>query len=231
MEHGLSSTEHFATDWTGTSTDPVLLLQVSVESLDEGCPLITEMTSPGFVVRVVSVHVVHQPAEPSALFVTHLGKGSLYAPPSRKKKQKTPPPIYGLIAEANIMISFLTDTEGFDTLGYFLLGGVAHLAALRFLGHPVAGSPSLSGLWTEWFTLIGRDHCVADSHWSRSRHKDTAQSTQGPLLEWLPCTESVIGVLIWTKETEKSKKCSGRLFFPDGWAEGRGHQQDLGPDI
>ena len=171
VEHGLSSTEHFATDWTGTSTDPVLLLQVSVESLDEGCPLITEMTSPGFVVRVVSVHVVHQPAEPSALFVTHLEKGSVYAPPSWGKKQTnktTPPPIYGLIAEANIMNSFLTDTECLYTLGYFLLGGVAHLAALRFLGHPVAGSPSLSGLWTEWFTLIGRDHCVADSHWSRS---------------------------------------------------------------
>ena len=72
VEHGLSSTEHFATDWTGTSTDPVLLLQVSVESLDEGCSLITEMTSPGFVVRVVSVHVVHQPAEPTTLFVTNL---------------------------------------------------------------------------------------------------------------------------------------------------------------
>ena len=59
MEHGLSSGEHLPTDGAGTSIDPVLLLQVSVESLDEGCPLITEVTSPGFVVLVVFVHVVN----------------------------------------------------------------------------------------------------------------------------------------------------------------------------
>ena len=62
---------------TGTATNPVLLLQVSVQSLHEGCPLTTEMTYPGFVVLVVSVHVVHQPSEPSALFLTQLTDAEL----------------------------------------------------------------------------------------------------------------------------------------------------------
>ena len=77
MEHGLSSAEHLPTDRAGTSTDPVLLLQVSVESLDEGCPLITEVTSPGFVVLVIPVHVLHQPSESPALFVTNLADTEL----------------------------------------------------------------------------------------------------------------------------------------------------------
>ena len=77
MQHGLSSGEHLPTDGTGTSASPVLLLQVSVESLDEGCPHITDVTSPGFVVLVVPVHVVHQPSEPAALFVANLADAEL----------------------------------------------------------------------------------------------------------------------------------------------------------
>ena len=72
MQHGLSSGEHLPTHRTGTSAGAVLLLQVSVESLDKGCPHITEVTSPGFVVLVVPVHVVHQPSEAPALLLTQL---------------------------------------------------------------------------------------------------------------------------------------------------------------
>ena len=56
----------------GTATGPVFLLDVSVQSLHKGCPNTTEMTDPGFIVLVVSVHVVHQPSEPPALFLTNL---------------------------------------------------------------------------------------------------------------------------------------------------------------
>ena len=49
--------------------DAVFLLQVSVQSLNKGCLVIANMTPPGFVVLVVSVHVVHQPSEPSALLL------------------------------------------------------------------------------------------------------------------------------------------------------------------
>ena len=68
MEHGLGSSERLATDRTGTTTQPVLLLQVSVESLDKGCTLRTNMTFPRLVVLVVSVHMVHQASETPALF-------------------------------------------------------------------------------------------------------------------------------------------------------------------
>ena len=70
MEHGLSPAEHLPTDRTGPAIHPVLLLQVSVESLHEGRSLLTEVTSPGFVVLMVSVHVVHQPSETATLFIT-----------------------------------------------------------------------------------------------------------------------------------------------------------------
>ena len=72
MEHGLSPAKDLPTNRAGSSTHPVVLLQVAVESLDEGCPLITNVTSPGFVVLVVPVHVVHQPSEPTALFIAEL---------------------------------------------------------------------------------------------------------------------------------------------------------------
>ena len=68
MEHGLGSSEYLATHRTGTTTQPVFLLQVSVESLDKGCTLRTNMTFPRLVVLVVSVHVVHQASETPALF-------------------------------------------------------------------------------------------------------------------------------------------------------------------
>ena len=77
VQHGLGPGEHLPTDGTGTPAGPVLLLQVSVQGLDEGCPDITEMTSPGFVVLVVSVHVVHQPSESTALETTKLTKAEL----------------------------------------------------------------------------------------------------------------------------------------------------------
>ena len=77
MQHGLSSGEDLPTDGTGTSAGAVLLLQVAVESLDEGSPDITEVTSPGFVVLVVPVHVVHQPSEAPALFVANLADTEL----------------------------------------------------------------------------------------------------------------------------------------------------------
>ena len=50
----------------------VLLLDVSVQRLDEGSLLITEVTLPGLVVLVISVHVVHQPSESPALLATQL---------------------------------------------------------------------------------------------------------------------------------------------------------------
>ena len=68
MQHGLGSSEYLATHRTGTTTQPVFLLQVSVESLDKGCTLRTNMTFPRLVVLVVSVHVVHQASETPALF-------------------------------------------------------------------------------------------------------------------------------------------------------------------
>ena len=77
VQHGLGPGEHLPTDGTGTAAGPVLLLQVSVECLDEGCPHITEVTSPGFVVLVVPVHVVHQPSEAPALFVANLADTEL----------------------------------------------------------------------------------------------------------------------------------------------------------
>ena len=77
VEHGLSPAEDLPTDRARSPTHPVLLLQVAVESLDEGSPDITEVTSPGFVVLVISVHVVHQPPEAPALFVANLADTEL----------------------------------------------------------------------------------------------------------------------------------------------------------
>ena len=57
---------------TGTPISSVLLFEVSVQSLDEGCPHITEVTAPRLVVLVISVHVVHQPSESPALLATQL---------------------------------------------------------------------------------------------------------------------------------------------------------------
>ena len=57
---------------TGAGLGVVLLIEVSVQSLHEGCPLMTDVTPPWLVVLVVSVHVVHQPSESPALFVANL---------------------------------------------------------------------------------------------------------------------------------------------------------------
>ena len=66
------------TSGTKSSVNIVFSLEVSVESLHEGCPLIAEVTSPGFVVRVVFVHVVHHPSEPLALFLTNIAEAEYF---------------------------------------------------------------------------------------------------------------------------------------------------------
>ena len=76
-KHGLGSGKGLPTGLTGALVITVLLLEVSVQSLHEGCPNTTEMTDPGFEVLVVSVHVVHQPSEPPALFLTNLTDAEL----------------------------------------------------------------------------------------------------------------------------------------------------------
>ena len=115
---------------------------MSVESLDEGCPLITNVTSPGFVVLVVSVHVVHQPSEPTALFIAEL-----------------------------------TDAEGLDTRGYFLLGCLTHPSGFGSLADPADGSPTLSHLcsWRRrgWSDLLaaggtGPSSLVSRLSWGQS---------------------------------------------------------------
>ena len=78
-EHGLSPGECFTTNVTGTPICTMLLFEVPVESLDEGCPYITEMTPPGLIVFMVSVHVVHQPSEAPALLATQLAQTELLA--------------------------------------------------------------------------------------------------------------------------------------------------------
>ena len=57
---------------TGAGLGVVLLIEVSVQSLHEGCPLMTDVTPPWLVVLVVSVHVFHQPSEPPVLFIAEL---------------------------------------------------------------------------------------------------------------------------------------------------------------
>ena len=69
VQHGLSPAEHFPTDRAGPPADAVLLLEVPEESLHEGSPLVTDVTSPGLVVLVISVHVVHQSSETAALLI------------------------------------------------------------------------------------------------------------------------------------------------------------------
>ena len=47
----------------------MLLLEVPVQSLDEGGAGIAEAALPRLVVAVIFVHVIHQPSEPAALFL------------------------------------------------------------------------------------------------------------------------------------------------------------------
>ena len=75
--HGLSSAELLPADGTGTGLGVVLLLEVSVQSLHEGCPLMTDVTPPWLVVPVVSVHVVHQPSEAPTLLAAQLTEAEL----------------------------------------------------------------------------------------------------------------------------------------------------------
>ena len=72
LQHGLSSGVKLSTDRTVGPGRVMLLLEVSVQRLDEGKLLITEVTAPWLVVRMFSVHVVHQPSESPALLATQL---------------------------------------------------------------------------------------------------------------------------------------------------------------
>ena len=75
--HGLSSAELLPADVTGAGLSVVLLLEVSVQSLHEGCPLMTDVTPPWLVVPVVFVHVVHQPSEAPTLPAAQLTDAEL----------------------------------------------------------------------------------------------------------------------------------------------------------
>ena len=79
LEHGLSSGVKFPTDRTVGPGRGVLLLEVSVQRLDEGSLLITEVTAPRLVVLVISVHVVHQPSESPALLATQLADTEFFS--------------------------------------------------------------------------------------------------------------------------------------------------------
>ena len=70
--HGLSSTEGLPTDWTAAGPGIVVLVEVSVQSLGEGGFQVTEVTLPGLVVLVISVHVVHNTTESATLEATQL---------------------------------------------------------------------------------------------------------------------------------------------------------------
>ena len=66
-QHGLGPGVSLPTLGAGALVDLVDLLEVSVQSLDEGGAGVAVAAFPGLVVTVISVHVVHQPSEPSAL--------------------------------------------------------------------------------------------------------------------------------------------------------------------
>ena len=53
------------------------LFDVSEQSLGEGGSKVTDMTLPGLVVLVISVHVVHQPSEAPTLEATQLADTEL----------------------------------------------------------------------------------------------------------------------------------------------------------
>ena len=72
LHHCLSSTDRFPTDWADAGLGVVNLFQVSVKSLGEGRPKVTDVTLPWLVVLVISVHVVHHPSESPALEATQL---------------------------------------------------------------------------------------------------------------------------------------------------------------
>ena len=76
-DHRLGSLQLHSTARTGTGLGVVLLSQVSVESLHEGCPDVTDVTLPGFVVLVLAMHVIHQPPNPPTLLVAELRKRSI----------------------------------------------------------------------------------------------------------------------------------------------------------
>ena len=76
-QHGLGSGVSLPTLRTGTLVHLVDLLQMSVESLHEGCAGVAETAFPRLVVAVIFVHVVHQPSEPPALFLTQLANTEL----------------------------------------------------------------------------------------------------------------------------------------------------------
>ena len=80
LHHCLSSTETFPTNWADAGPGVVNLFEVSVQSLGEGRPKVTDVTLPRLVVLVIPVHVVHQPSESPALFAAQLtgNEGSIH---------------------------------------------------------------------------------------------------------------------------------------------------------
>ena len=72
LKHGLGSGVDLSTFRTGTLSDIMRLFEMSVECLDEGSPLVAVTALPGFVVLVVTMHVVHQSSEPTTLAAADL---------------------------------------------------------------------------------------------------------------------------------------------------------------
>ena len=67
LKHRLSSRVDLSTLWASTLGHIMRLFEMSVESLDEGSPLVTVTALPGLVVLVVAMHVINQSSEPATL--------------------------------------------------------------------------------------------------------------------------------------------------------------------
>ena len=72
LHHGLGPPDLLPTDVTPAGLGVVLLPEVPVQALGEGGSQATDVTVPGLVVLVISVHVVHQPPEPATLEAAQL---------------------------------------------------------------------------------------------------------------------------------------------------------------
>ena len=77
LHHGLRPPDLLPTDVTPAGLGVVLLPEVPVQGLGEGGSQATDVTVPGLVVLVISVHVVHQPSEAPALLATQLTDAEL----------------------------------------------------------------------------------------------------------------------------------------------------------
>ena len=77
LHHGLGPPDLLQTDVTPAGLGVVLLPEVPVQALGEGGSQATDVTMPGLVVLVISVHVVHQPSEAPTLETTQLTDAEL----------------------------------------------------------------------------------------------------------------------------------------------------------